>query len=139
MKELQDQLQRLTQEHLDRLKEKTERKKRRKKIRERNRERTVELNTPSVIPVNVATTTSELTNSVIKAKAKSKQKTPKTPSESKRKRSNSKGSGGKKNKIIPAVIDSDEEDNAKPMTYDEKRQLSLDINKLPGKHVYLSC
>ena len=23
-------------------------------------------------------------------------------------------------------------DNAKPMTYDEKRQLSLDINKLPG-------
>jgi hypothetical protein len=32
--------------------------------------------------------------------------------------------------IIP--FDSDEEDNAKPMTYDEKRQLSLDINKLPG-------
>jgi len=29
-------------------------------------------------------------------------------------------------------FDSDEEDNAKPMTYDEKRQLSLDINKLPG-------
>ena len=29
--------------------------------------------------------------------------------------------------------DSDDEDNAKPMTYDEKRQLSLDINKLPGK------
>lgn len=26
----------------------------------------------------------------------------------------------------------DEEDTARPMTYDEKRQLSLDINKLPG-------
>ena len=26
----------------------------------------------------------------------------------------------------------DENDTAKPMTYDEKRQLSLDINKLPG-------
>ncbi|CAO2639046.1 Bromodomain testis-specific protein [Lemmus lemmus] len=26
----------------------------------------------------------------------------------------------------------DDEDNAKPMNYDEKRQLSLDINKLPG-------
>ncbi|XP_052055220.1 bromodomain testis-specific protein isoform X2 [Apodemus sylvaticus] len=26
----------------------------------------------------------------------------------------------------------EEEDNAKPMNYDEKRQLSLDINKLPG-------
>lgn len=28
--------------------------------------------------------------------------------------------------------DSEEEDTAKPMSYDEKRQLSLDINKLPG-------
>lgn len=26
----------------------------------------------------------------------------------------------------------EDEDNAKPMNYDEKRQLSLDINKLPG-------
>jgi len=31
-------------------------------------------------------------------------------------------------------FDSDEEDHAKPMTYDEKRQLSLDINKLPGRN-----
>ncbi|XP_073427572.1 bromodomain testis-specific protein isoform X2 [Dendrobates tinctorius] len=28
---------------------------------------------------------------------------------------------------------SDDEDQARPMTYDEKRQLSLDINKLPGE------
>ena len=28
--------------------------------------------------------------------------------------------------------DDEEEDTARPMTYDEKRQLSLDINKLPG-------
>ncbi|XP_028588637.2 bromodomain testis-specific protein isoform X4 [Podarcis muralis] len=28
---------------------------------------------------------------------------------------------------------SENEDNAKPMSYDEKRQLSLDINKLPGE------
>ena len=33
--------------------------------------------------------------------------------------------------------ESEEEDNAKPMTYDEKRQLSLDINKLPGTLVTL--
>lgn len=32
----------------------------------------------------------------------------------------------------PSGFDSEEEDNAKPMSYDEKRQLSLDINKLPG-------
>ena len=30
------------------------------------------------------------------------------------------------------AFDSEDEDNAKPMSYDEKRQLSLDINKLPG-------
>lgn len=33
-------------------------------------------------------------------------------------------------------FDSEEEDTAKPMSYDEKRQLSLDINKLPGKLLY---
>ena len=31
-----------------------------------------------------------------------------------------------------AAIDSDDELKTTPMTYDEKRQLSLDINKLPG-------
>ena len=30
---------------------------------------------------------------------------------------------------------SDEEDKAKPMSYDEKRKLSLDINKLPGDKI----
>ena len=30
---------------------------------------------------------------------------------------------------------SDEEDTAKAMTYDEKRKLSLDINKLPGDKI----
>lgn len=29
--------------------------------------------------------------------------------------------------------DSDEEEETAPMSYDEKRQLSLDINKLPGE------
>ncbi|CAD5123107.1 DgyrCDS11480 [Dimorphilus gyrociliatus] len=37
-----------------------------------------------------------------------------------------------KNKNATSLFDSDDEDNAKPMSYDEKRQLSLDINKLPG-------
>ena len=36
------------------------------------------------------------------------------------------------------VFESDEEDNSKPMTYDEKRQLSLDINKLPGNYFLVS-
>lgn len=36
----------------------------------------------------------------------------------------------------PLDFDSEEEDTAKPMSYDEKRQLSLDINKLPGLSLF---
>ncbi|CAM1300983.1 BRD4 (predicted), partial [Pycnogonum litorale] len=45
-----------------------------------------------------------------------------------------KARSSKKNKSAPIfpAFDSEDEDNAKPMSYDEKRQLSLDINKLPG-------
>ena len=34
---------------------------------------------------------------------------------------------------------SSDEEEAKPMTYDEKRQLSLDINKLPGNVCTCMC
>lgn len=48
------------------------------------------------------------------------------------------GAGRKKSTAQPAAIpfDSEDEDNAKPMSYDEKRQLSLDINKLPGEWAF---
>ncbi len=44
------------------------------------------------------------------------------------------GASGKKKPQAPTAgaFDSEDDDNAKPMSYDEKRQLSLDINKLPG-------
>ncbi|XP_056643448.1 bromodomain-containing protein 3-like isoform X5 [Diorhabda sublineata] len=50
------------------------------------------------------------------------------------KANNKAGAGRKKNAVQPPPVqfDSEDEDNAKPMSYDEKRQLSLDINKLPG-------
>lgn len=41
-----------------------------------------------------------------------------------------------KRRPTSGYVSSDEEE-AKPMTYDEKRQLSLDINKLPGIIVYI--
>ncbi|XP_051154372.1 bromodomain-containing protein 4-like isoform X3 [Leptopilina boulardi] len=54
----------------------------------------------------------------------------------KRPKANSRSAGNKKknvgNLLPPIPFDSEDEDNAKPMSYDEKRQLSLDINKLPG-------
>uniref|UniRef100_A0A3B3Q5L2 Bromodomain-containing protein 2 n=1 Tax=Paramormyrops kingsleyae TaxID=1676925 RepID=A0A3B3Q5L2_9TELE len=34
---------------------------------------------------------------------------------------------------LPPLYDSEEEEEGRPMSYDEKRQLSLDINKLPGE------
>ncbi|XP_043859038.1 bromodomain testis-specific protein [Dromiciops gliroides] len=43
-----------------------------------------------------------------------------------------KNSQPKKPKQQMLAYKSEDEDNAKPMNYDEKRQLSLDINKLPG-------
>nr|CAD7396195.1 unnamed protein product [Timema poppensis] len=55
--------------------------------------------------------------------------------QAKRPKPNPRSVGGKKkNAVVPPPIafDSEDEDNAKPMSYDEKRQLSLDINKLPG-------
>ena len=52
----------------------------------------------------------------------------------KRQRANSRKAVTKKAKATAApAFDSEDEDNAKPMSYDEKRQLSLDINKLPGR------
>nr|DBA18084.1 TPA: hypothetical protein GDO54_016374 [Pyxicephalus adspersus] len=57
-------------------------------------------------------------------KAKKKKKRKET-----KKKSSLNDSKNKKKKL--AV--SEDEDNAKPMSYDEKRQLSLDINKLPGE------
>ncbi|XP_011306065.1 bromodomain-containing protein 4A isoform X2 [Fopius arisanus] len=54
----------------------------------------------------------------------------------KRPKTNSRSAGTKKKNATsqppPIAFDSEDEDNAKPMSYDEKRQLSLDINKLPG-------
>lgn len=51
----------------------------------------------------------------------------------KKPRLNSKATNSRKRNNVPAPsFDSEDEDNAKPMSYDEKRQLSLDINKLPG-------
>lgn len=55
----------------------------------------------------------------------------------KRQKANNKTGTGRKKSAAQtpalAAFDSEDEDNAKPMSYDEKRQLSLDINKLPGE------
>lgn len=62
-----------------------------------------------------------------------------TNAPTKRTKANNKtGVGRKKSGVQPTQqFESEDEDNAKPMSYDEKRQLSLDINKLPGKYLII--
>lgn len=62
--------------------------------------------------------------------------------QTKRPKANSRSSNSKKkNAVSTPAFDSEDEDNARPMSYDEKRQLSLDINKLPGKicQLFIFC
>ncbi|KAG1657201.1 Bromodomain-containing protein 4B [Nymphon striatum] len=87
----------------------------------------------ATVPVTVPPTKSQkATKTKLGSSAKSSKNASNqsSASQSKTKRSSSK----KVNKNVPIYpsFDSEDEDNAKPMSYDEKRQLSLDINKLPG-------
>ncbi len=153
MKRLQDQLVHFTQEHLQKTKEKNERKKlamqQKKKKKEKALVEKEEKKTPmnaSVTksgpmdgPVSEAVTASDPVSSDTVSTPGKTPKGPKAPKQAKpkpapkRPRSTNKTAGRKsKQNAVPAVFDSDDEDNAKPMSYDEKRNLSLDINKLPG-------
>ena len=66
-------------------------------------------------------------------KSKSKKKSSKTKSGGGKTSDKGKRSqGSKKSSSSKIPLDTDDETKVTPMTYDEKRQLSLDINKLPG-------
>jgi hypothetical protein len=65
-----------------------------------------------------------------KAKTETKKAVVPQPPLAKKPVSNKGGSSSRK-KVL-AAHSSDEEGDCRPMTYDEKRQLSLDINKIPG-------
>ncbi|CAG5124971.1 unnamed protein product, partial [Candidula unifasciata] len=137
---VQEQLASLTREHVQRLKEKNENKTKKKKKKDKEeikKELTDTITPPPHVPM-ASLPPPALTKDTPKPKKKSKQKSP----ANKKPRNNSINLGAPNHKragLLPAAapvpppFDSDEdEDNAKPMTYDEKRQLSLDINKLPG-------
>ena len=80
----------------------------------------------SVAPgLNASVTMDSISKTVPKAKGQ------KVKAPAKRQRVNRPKN--RKQNVSLNPMDSDDEDIAKPMTYDEKRQLSLDINKLPGK------
>ncbi|XP_043941592.1 bromodomain-containing protein 3-like [Protopterus annectens] len=68
-----------------------------------------------------------------KKKDKKEQHTGEKKKKKKSKKALQEKSRSKKKQWVPSVCDSEDEADSKPMTYDEKRQLSLDINKLPGE------
>lgn len=88
--------------------------------------------------VNPAATTSANATKGAKAKGRApKANAGQGPATKRAKTTNTPAAARGANKKKPALppahhYDSEEEDTAKPMSYDEKRQLSLDINKLPG-------
>merc|ERR1711983_728562 len=67
-------------------------------------------------------------------KSKSKKKSSKKSASGGGGKTSDKGkrSQGSKKSSSKIPLDTDDETKVTPMTYDEKRQLSLDINKLPG-------
>ncbi|KAG8184570.1 hypothetical protein JTE90_007686 [Oedothorax gibbosus] len=131
LKVLQDQLKKVTEE-ISRLasetrKDKRKKPKHKKKVEDR---KPIKMEEPhsTMEPLPTPAPSQPKQAKVVRKKSYG-QAIHKTPNQNKRQRANSKSS--KKSKPVPA-FDSEDEDNAKPMSYDEKRQLSLDINKLPG-------
>lgn len=151
LNELQEQLKSV-QEQIEILKEKANKKdKKRKRRRDRHKDKlgVLEGNGTSMNALpqnNFATNNSTSTpmpggmGAVAPGAVNStatKPKKSKTSAGGKRKRSSGSSASGAKSRKKSAtsagmVFDSEDEDNSKPMSYDEKRQLSLDINKLPG-------
>ena len=154
LKAIQEQLGQLTEEHANKSKAKEERQRermnrRKRKEKQLNVTRTEPAATvsalPKTAPVSVAgsvvpptlTATLPMDTTMSKTAPKTKGPKPKGPAQ-KRPRANNRPRKPRQTNVSLSALDSDEEDNAKPMTYDEKRQLSLDINKLPGMMIVYS-
>lgn len=137
LKALQEQLKKVTEQISVLAAETRKKDKRKKRRRRKDKDESKEIKVEDDLPPIEATTTvaqpTAQTKTTKAAKKNNAGKVPnannKTPNQNKRQRPNNKSS--KRNKPLPA-FDSEDEDSAKPMSYDEKRQLSLDINKLPG-------
>ncbi|XP_070531967.1 bromodomain-containing protein 2-like isoform X4 [Ptychodera flava] len=117
------------EEEKDKEKDKDAKKKKKKKEKEKEKEKEVEK------PEKEEEKKPEVKKEEKKEKPKPKQRPTSTkPPAAKKppKRSNSSRQSKKNKQPPPPVYESEDEDMAKPMSYDEKRQLSLDINKLPG-------
>ena len=148
---VQEQLGELTAEHVSKAKEKKDKKKKKKKHKEKDKgamgvdkfpvSKPVEM-PPAALPRQPTPPLPPSLPPMLDTPTPPV-KTPRTSKAPRKgaagpKRPRGGGKGASRKKSWPPVpgYNSDEEDNAKPMSYDEKRQLSLDINKLPGMHLF---
>ncbi|KAK7095192.1 hypothetical protein V1264_006636 [Littorina saxatilis] len=142
----QEELAALTKEHLEKMKERREKqvklkkrkKKEKKEVFDFKKETAEVVPPPPIMPSlpNSAVPSAPPSGALVdtpKPKKNKKPKSPRSKRPSSRKTSKAKVSTAG-SQALPGLptFDSEDEDNVKPMSYDEKRQLSLDINKLPG-------
>ncbi|XP_063129105.1 bromodomain testis-specific protein isoform X9 [Rattus norvegicus] len=83
----------------------------------------------SQVPLRKLKKKNEKSKRAPKRKKVNRDENPKKKAKQMKQKEKAKSNQPKKKKPLLKL---EEEDNAKPMNYDEKRQLSLDINKLPG-------
>lgn len=158
LKSIQEQIVRLTEEHLQKSALKQERRKKKKKQRDPTLE-PPKFNPPAdpafaalpalQPPMSSSPSGRKTAQSLASAEAESRSAA--RPAKSVRaagspfpvasKKAKVAGKGGGKVDVQPAMplsnvftFESEDEDNNKPMTYEEKRQLSIDINQIPGNN-----
>merc|ERR1739838_337548 len=148
LKQVQDQMKLLVEESLRKGKEK---KKKTKKKKDKDKDKMLEMFTNSA-NITIAPHSAPIGNQTsaaapVSATANAPNAVPgagSTPAPQKPKKNKTSNNKAKRNRSANSknkkktggtpgmMFDSEDEDNANPMSYDEKRQLSLDINKLPG-------
>lgn len=133
--------------HMDKLKERKDRKTKKKDEKKKRKQHIAmakkETMDPVATPVTVPSLPSGAMAGTVPAGLPLDNSKPKKPKKQKSEGSKRPRAAGRKQRKLSSAsnppppvlpqLDSEDEDNVKPMTYDEKRQLSLDINKLPGK------
>ncbi|KAL4629590.1 bromodomain-containing protein 2 isoform X1 [Arapaima gigas] len=108
--------------------EKKEKKKKKKPERHRSRE-----DSASERPSKVAKTSKNKSSRAAPSSTQGKKGSNKKSSKSRSSKKSQPASSASQPAFAMSTYDSEEEEECRPMTYDEKRQLSLDINKLPGE------
>uniref|UniRef100_A0A8C9S604 Bromodomain-containing protein 2 n=1 Tax=Scleropages formosus TaxID=113540 RepID=A0A8C9S604_SCLFO len=134
LRAVHEQLAVLSQAPIVKPKKKREKKEKKKK-KKPERHRGGREDSASERPAKVAKTSKSKSSRAAPTSTQSKKGTTKKSSKSRSSKKSQSASSATHPSFTGVMqnYDSEEEEECRPMTYDEKRQLSLDINKLPGE------